>query len=528
MIPELSYYANMTLGIYRMLRRPYQGGLEKLHEQLEHREERFLENAQRRVFPNPANPYYELFRMAGCGYGDLAAAVKGRGLEATLSQLAAEGVYLTHDEFKGKAPLVRGGREIPFAPNVLLNPASRGYVEGISSGSRSPGTPTRKSIESELYRDIYDALQRREFGLDERVRVMVAPLLPSSGGLNNTLRQSRAGGGFERWFAVSGSVRDSGHYRAATYFLAAFGRAMGARIPWPRALPPDDFRPVAEYIARRKREGRACMLRAFVSPAVRVAAAALDAGLDISGTLVLVGGEALTDAKRALIEAAGCEVYPSYVISEVGGVGMACRQMKTGNCVHIRRDSLAVVSRLRRAPLSDMEVNSLLFTNLLPFSSRFLINAEMDDSGVIEPATCSCEYSAAGMTTQVRDIFSYGKLTGQGMTLFGSDVVLILETALPRRFGGAPGDYQMVEREGGLQTELVLRVSPRIRPAPAADVREFFLGELRKCYGGTLAARLWNHSQGLTVAFEEPWTTRTGKVLPLHVLGMEVRRPDAA
>ena len=85
-----------------------------------------------------------------------------------------------------------------------------------------------------------------------------------------------------------------------------------------------------------------------------------------------------------------------------------------------------------------------------------------------------------------------------------------------------------MEREGGLQTELVLRVSPRIRPAPAADVREFFLGELRKCYGGTLAARLWNHSQGLTVAFEEPWTTRTGKVLPLHVLGMEVRRPDAA
>ena len=398
MIQEIAYYANMTLGVYRLLRSPYRGGMEQLREQMEQREERFLENAERRVFSNPANPYHELFRMAGCSYGDLVAAVKGRGLEATLSQLAAEGVYLTHDEFKGKTPLVRAGREIPFTPQVLLNPASRGYIEGISSGSRSPGTPTRKSLELELYRDIHYALQTREFGLDGRVRALVGPLLPSSGALNNSIRQARAGGRIERWFAVRGSLRDSGHYRAATYFLVGLGRALGAPMPWPSYLPPNDFRPVAEWIAQLKREGRACAVRAFVSPAVRVAAAAREAGLDIAGTIFLVGGEALTDAKRAIIEASGCEVYPSYAITEVGGVGMACRQMKTGNCVHIRRDSVAVISRVRRAPLSDMEVNSLLFTNLLRFASRFLINAEMDDSGVIEPATCRCEYSAAGMT----------------------------------------------------------------------------------------------------------------------------------
>jgi hypothetical protein len=269
-------------------------------------------------------------------------------------------------------------------------------------------------------------------------------------------------------------------------------------------------------------------MRSYVSSAVRVAAAARDAGLDISGTLFFVAGEALTEAKRASIEEAGGEVYPGYGITEVGSVGMACRQMKTGNCVHVFRDALAVISRVRRAPLSDLEVNSLLFTNLLPFAPRFLINAEMDDSGVLEPATCQCEYSAAGMTTQVRDIFSYGKLTGQGMTLFGSDVVEILETALPRRFGGAPGDYQLVEREGQRQTELVLRVSPRAGAAATSDVRDFFLSELRRCYGGTLAARLWKHSAGFSVVVEEPCATRSGKVLPLHVLGPEAHHAHAS
>jgi phenylacetate-coenzyme A ligase PaaK-like adenylate-forming protein len=268
-------------------------------------------------------------------------------------------------------------------------------------------------------------------------------------------------------------------------------------------------------------------VRSYVSPAVRVADAARAAGLDISGTLFFVAGEALTDAKRAAIESTGAEAFPAYGITEAGAVGMACRQMRSGNCVHLYSDSLAVVNRIRRAPLSDVEVNSLLFTNLLPFSPRFLINAEMDDSGIVEPATCQCEYTKVGMTMQVRDIFSYGKLTGQGITLFGTDIVRILETALPGRFGGVPVDYQLVEQEGGRQTELVLRVSPRVH-AEAGDVRDFFLGEVSRCYGGTLASRLWKHAEGLKVVFVEPSATRSGKVLPLHVLGSEARHAHAS
>lgn len=528
MIREAAYYTNMTLAVYRLLRRPYGCGTDILWEQLAHREERFLEIAHRKVFANPRNPYHELFRLAGCEWSDLAESVKSRGLEATLANLAAEGVYLTHDEFKGKAPLVRGGRHIRFRREVLLNPLGHGYIESVSSGSRSRGTPTRTSTELQVYRDVYDQLRTREFSLEARARGLLQPILPSTSALRNSIDQARAGRKIDRWFSVRGGLRDSGHYRGLTHFLVGLGRSLGAPIPWPTYLPPNDFLPVAEWIAESKREGRLCALRSFVSPAVRVALAAREADLDISGTIFFVGGEALTESKRASLEEAGCEVYPNYAISEIGTVGAACRQMKSGNCVHLFRHALAVITRVRQAPLSGLDVQSLMFTNLLPSASAFLINAEMDDSGVLEPATCRCEYSAAGLTTRVRDIFSYGKLTGQGITLFGSDVLGILETALPRRFGGAPGDYQLVEQEGERQTELVLRVSPRTGATSTAEVHAFFLSELRKCYGGTLAARLWKHSAGFSVVIEEPCATGNGKVLPLHVLGLKEQPAHAS
>jgi hypothetical protein len=298
-------------------------------------------------------------------------------------------------------------------------------------------------------------------------------------------------------------------------------------VPFPTYLKTNDFREAAEYVSRRRSQGARCVVESYTSPAVRVAAAALEAGLDMSGTMFLVAGEALTAAKRATIEKAGAEVYPSYPITEVGLVGHACRQMKTGNCVHLWHDGLAVISHRRRAPLSEVEVNALLFTPVRAFAPFVLINAEMDDAGVIEPASCDCLFSRLGFKQQVRDIFSFGKLTGQGMTLVGTDLVMILEEALPSRLGGAPGDYQLVEREGAAQTQLTLRVSPRVRVSSAEKIRECFLSELRGYYGGTLAARTWSHAEAVEVVIAEPFSTITGKVLSLHLLGPGVGGTNA-
>ena len=486
--------------------------------QLAVREQSFLESVRQVVFSGAPNPYREMFRLAGCEYPDLDARVRRDGLEAALTALYQAGVWLSHDEFKGRTPIVRSGRHIPSSPQSFVNPLVSGAIEMSSSGSRSDGTITRQSPRFNLYRECYFSLFIREFGLDRRAGASLWPIFPSPAGLNYSLYFSRLGCPLGRWFAPGGNWRDSGHYRALTAAMVLAVRSAGQSIPLPRHLPPNDFSPVARWIAGRRSAGRCCAIAGYPSPAVRVAGAALDRGIDISGALFLTSGEAVTAAKRAEIENAGCEIFPYYFISEVGPVGYACRCMKADNCVHLLSDSVAVVTHTRPAPLSGIEVNSLLLTTLLPFSPHVLINSDMEDSGLVEPASCDCVFSSAGLAWQIRNVSSYGKLTGQGVTLVGSEVVEILERALPARFGGHPGDYQLTESEGPRQTQVTLRVSPRLNIASLSPVLEFFLDEVRARHGGTLAARIWRHSRGLDVLSAEPVSTPTGKILPLHLL----------
>jgi hypothetical protein len=193
--------------------------------------------------------------------------------------------------------------------------------------------------------------------------------------------------------------------------------------------------------------------------------------------------------------------------------------MKSGDSVHLFTDSVAVIGYQKTAPLSETQVNSLLFTTLLPYAPHVLINVEMDDAGELEEGVCECAYGAAGYTRVIRNIHSYGKLTGHGVTLVGTDMVRILEEVLPRRFGGCATDYQMVEWDGGEQTRLTLRVSRRVALGSPGEVRDTLLLELRKLYGGEIASRMFRDAAVLDVVHEDPIATARGKVLPLHLLG---------
>jgi hypothetical protein len=459
-----------------------------------------------------------MFRLAGCRYQDLAEAVRRDGLEAALAALHRQGVHLKHDELKGKRPLIRFGRSIPATPASFYNPLVRGFFENRSSGSRSRGTRFRNSTEVLLYRQAYDELVSREFGLAGKAHVALSPILPSGHGIVRLTNAARRGHPAERWYTAGGTWRDTAHYRLLTGFMVLEARLAGIRVPLPDYLPPHDFSPVARYLARLRAQGRAGMVHGPLSSAVRVAAAARDAGLDIQDTLFMTGGETITEAKRAVIEGTGSEVFPRYAIGELGSLGHACRQMRHGNCVHLYRDAVAVISQRRTAPLADVEVNSLLFTSLLPFAPLVLINVEMDDSGVLEKATCDCALTAAGFTVQIRDLASFGKLTGYGMTLVGTAMVDLLEHTLPARLGGAPGDYQLVEHEGQDQTQLTLRVSPRVGAVSPEKVRQCFFDEVSRLHGGSLFRRTWLHAGAVSVIIAEPFVTQSGKVLSLHLL----------
>ncbi len=528
LLSKLGYYTRMASGLYSLLRAPRLSDPHgTIHHQMENRARHFLELAQRAIFSNPANPYHQLFQLAGCRYDDLAAAVHRDGLEPTLAALHRQGVWLAHDEFKGKRPIVRSGREILANPKSFRNPLVEGGIETSSGGSRSGGTSIATSTPQRVYKEAYRALDILEFGLASVRRIQLKPILPAGDGFLAPITYSRLGYPLEKWFSTYSSLLDSSHYRLTTQALVAMARLLGEQVPFPTFLPPNDFRPVAEWIAARRQQGLGCSVNCHTSPAVRVAAAAADHGLDLHGTLFLVGGETVTDAKRHVIEATGAEVFTRYAINELGLIGVACRQMRTGNSVHLFHDSVAVIGYRRTAPLSELEVDSLLFTTLLPSAGLLLINVEMDDAGVLAPATCDCTFSRAGFTTQIRDIFSYGKLTGHSVTLAGADVLAILESVLPARFGGGPLDYQLVEEDAPDQARVVLRVSQRVPLLSLEAVRNCFLSELRRLESGTTVLRIWRNAAAVEVVHQDPLVTRTGKVLPLHLLGPGSRRPDA-
>jgi hypothetical protein len=179
-------------------------------------------------------------------------------------------------------------------------------------------------------------------------------------------------------------------------------------------------------------------------------------------------------------------------------------------------DGVMLLSRHRR---EEDGPSALFASNLLLSAASILINLEVDDSAVIEKAPCDCEYTRVGFHLQVRDIFSYGKVTAQGMTVEAASLLQILEEQLPAHFGGAPGDYQLAEVEGSTQTQIVLRVSPRLSVQSPSDIHEFFLNHVAKLHGGHLSVRVWSFSGGFQVVREEPELTYTGKVHPLRLSG---------
>jgi hypothetical protein len=521
----------MPLAIASYVRAPRPGDpLTLIEQQRDARVQRFLDTLERTIFSRADDPYNRMFRLAGCEFGDFAGAAVRDGLETALEQVRRAGVFLAHDEFKGRTPIVRSGVHILTQPSSFDNPLVRGGLLTFSSGSRAAPLRTRESLELLSHRDAQTGVVWREFSLDGYAHVELRSILPSLRAIETCAAAWRLGHRVDRWFPVGIQSRENIHYRAVTRVIVAAATAAGASFPNPEYLPPNDFVPVARWIADERARGVATAVSGMMSSCVRVAAAALGHGLDIRGTLFLGGGEALTAAKRAVIESAGAAIYPRYYITEIGNVGHACRHLNEGNSVHLYSEAVAAISHRRPAPLSGATVSSLLLTTLLPSASRILINVEMDDAGTIEDGascSCACAFQRLGLRTVIHDLVSFGKLTGHGVTLVGTDVVRILEERLPAQFGGGVADFQLVELEAGGQTEVHLRISPRVR-ASAEAVRQCFLAALRHESGGAHAAALWTHAQAMQVVEAEPIVGRTGKILPLHLLGTPLSRPGSA
>jgi len=518
-ILNLKHYWDVTRGIRQSLSGPWPDPEEKIVRDPESvRSKNFLNLAEHSVFQLPDSPYLALFRWAGCSFDDLSHELSREGLDSTLKKLLQSGVYISHREFKEKRLLKRNTLEIPLKPESFLNPLARGWLplgSGGSSGRQTRVTPNTLHL---LERARCLALLCQEFSLQDSIHIALRPILPGAAGILDTLQLASLGCKVDRWFSPSEAGTDSLHYRWLTRYIVALEQRYGIAVPYPIYLKSNSFEPVAEWIARRIQDGSKVSVGSFISHAVRVAAAAVDAGCNIRDTVFLSGGEALTPQKRRIIESTGAHIFPRYHISEVGTIGLPCRQMNHGNCVHALDDRLSVIADFLEDPDYGLIENVLFFTSISSNAPLLLINVDMGDTGIIDESGCDCRFTAAGFRRRIRDVQSYAKLTSQGMTMENVDLLVLLESALPERFGGIPGDFQLTEIEGPAQTHLILRVHPRLKDIDPELVLDFFMTKVRRLHGGALASRTWAYSRGVSVERTIPQTTSSGKNIPILLL----------
>lgn len=500
---------------------------QRIHEGLAQREQNLIRVIQAGVFAVARSPYRRLMEHAGVTITDVAELVREEGVEGALGRLYDAGVYLTHNEFKARHPIVRGSLRLEVRTRDFDNPLSEAHFEGQSGGSR--GAETRLKIDLGHYGHsaIADGVLFESQGVLDRPYVLWQPTPPYNAGLGGLLRYAKLGRSPTRWFAqtVASVFGPAWRHALLTRYVIAAGRLHGRPLPIPEHVPLAEAHRVAEHLAALKAVGTPALINSNASSGVRVCVAARDHGLDIAGTVFRLGGEPLTSARQRVIESVGARAFTAYGMSEVGRVGSPCVNPEAPDEVHLLLDRLGVIRRRRRNAADPEETPVNIYTTLIATTPKLMLNVESDDYGVVGERNCGCALGALGYSLHMHTIRSYEKLTSEGMTFLGSDLIRLVEEVLPERFGGAPTDYQLVEGEGehGL-SRVRLLISPRLGLLDEAEVLRCANGFVVRLTGDGVLGYRWREAGTLEIRRDEPHATTASKILALHSLRP---KPDA-
>ena len=492
----------------------------QIADRLLRRHERFIEMMQRLIFERPESPYARLLNRARVGPDVLVRLVEQVGVEPTLEHLRDRGVYLTLDEMRGRIPIRRGDLVIELDARGLGNPLLGGGLPGRSSGTRSAGTEvayTWPFLEEEA---ATECLLYEMHGVGSTPAAMWLPGPPGIAGLHNLLLHLKMGRPPARWFSHTPVPRwtSSPFSRMALTFLLSASRACRLPAPTPEHLPIDRALDAAHWLSAARDLHRIGSLKTYASSAVRVATAARDAGLDLSGCVIFAGGEPLTAERRRFIESTGLSVQPRYVTTESGLVAGACGRTEgdAPDAMHVYQDRLALIAGPRDAVVQGQHLRSLAFTSLSLHTPRVLLNAELGDFGVLTNRECLCVFGSLGMHQHVSHVASPEKLTGEGMNVAAIELHRIVG-ALVAVAGGSPDDYQLRTGHDGRGLSTITIV---IHPSIAGIEDEPFLRQLWRHLegagpGANLAAQLWREAGAVGIAREAPRSTAGHKLLPL-------------
>lgn len=522
MLADLRMYARFALGLRKFLRQTItvEEARQGIRLRMAEREPNFLRVIEKGIFGNPQSPYLYLLNMAKIDMGDIRLLVRDKGLEGTLQALKEAGVYVTFEEFKGRKPIVRGDKVFPVRVRDFDNPHLKPYYTTQTGGSTGAGVRVSFDLDGVQTRASQMMVTQDAHHLTTIPVAIWRGILPDDSGLSTILSSARRGNIPKRWFSpiTNRDVRPLLKNRLATQYIVSMGRLFGFPIPRPELVSLDNAGIIARWMADTLQTHGACMLSAHVSMALRVALVAQELGLNLTGATFWGGGEPPTPAKVREITCTGAKWVPTYFFAEAGAVGLGCAQPVDATDVHFMRDSLAFIQCPRQVPSSTITVDALLYTTLLPEAPKLLLNVETDDYAIVEERHCGCPLDELGYTTHLRSIKSFSKLTGEGVTLVGSEMVYILEKVLPSKFGGGPLDYQLVEEEDGRGfSRLNLRVHPRIEISDENTVIATLLQALEE---GSIAAdsakAIWRQAGTLSIQRKEPFTTSVGKQMPIH------------
>jgi hypothetical protein len=492
------------------LRRPIGGdrAREELTRRLERRDATFVDLVRRTIYARPASPYARLLRHAGCEIGDLERLVRVEGVEGALQTLQAAGVYLTAAELRGGRPARRGGLAIDVDPAQLRNPLVGWDLPMRTGGSRRAGLSLGWDLAFVRDRAVDLCLaEAAHGGSRRRYAVWTAP---GSGAIVHLLDVCARGSTPARWFSPvdPAATELSARYRWSVHLLRGGGWLGGRRLPAPEHVPVLAPGPIVDWMSGVLDAGVVPRLHARPSAVLRACEIAGRRGVDLEGAEVIVGGEPITASRAATMRRAGLRVLPRYAAGEVGLIGDACLTPRGADDVHVLHDLVAVVQPGGLPGDGALPPGALLVSSLRPTAPLIVLNASVGDAGVLDGSACSCPVGTQGWRTRLREIVRLDELrgAGEGMSPSSSVVARVLDETLPSRFGGGPGDYQLVEDDASNDRRLRLLVHPAVGPVDPHAVVETFVSALDA----------WPAIRLVTVERHVPLATTFGKILHVH------------
>ncbi|HVS66871.1 MAG TPA: hypothetical protein VMT85_25570 [Thermoanaerobaculia bacterium] len=511
---DSSTAVRLLLGLPGLLRRAIDGvhAREVVRRRLASRDQSFLDVARREILGRPAGVYARLLMAGGWSWHDLELAVRRRGLEETLCALREDGVFVRADELRGRIPLERRGErfEVDLA---ALRPAgaARPDLAVRSSGSRgraAEGAIALAAVRDQAF-DLTAALAAD--GGTWRAGVW---MVPGSVVLVRATDLHLATGQPVQLFLQVDPLEAGLHhrYRWSLRLLRWAALAAGRPLPAFRHASVDDPAPVLRWVREVLDGGERPLLWTQPSAAIELARAAVDAGADLSGLRLSLGGEASTAARMNTIRRSGAEAFPHYASMETGLIGIGCRRPRHSDHLHLLDDLHATVP--------DPESGELLFTSLRPDCRFFLLNASLGDLAELDSDPCGCILEELGWRRKVHTVRSRSRVTAGGMTFPHTTIARALETILPSRFGGVATDYQLVENSGpDGAPRLRLLVDPRVGPIEPEELERAFLEAIGEGDGLDRVMSLhWRSGGWVGVERRPPLRTGTGKRHPVHRL----------